>query len=272
MSNSGTIKTLTNNGAMRGASSFNVTTTGVLGGAGGAGLANSGTIATLTNKGTISGGNGLVGSGGGTGGAGIANSGTITKLANSGQISGLAGFRGGAGVSNASGATIASLTNATGGTISGGAGSTRGAGGAGIHNSGAILMLTNNGKISGGSGFASPRGRVERKRSGDRLPRERDRRDNQRRRWLLERGGRRGDRQLRRDRHADQQRQQSAAEMAALVSILAAQAAPEYGTRAPSGRWSTAERSKAAWAERALQTARRATPSIAPARMPRSGR
>ena len=56
MSNSGTIKTLTNSGAMRGASSFNVTTTGVLGGAGGAGLANSGTIATLTNKGTISGG------------------------------------------------------------------------------------------------------------------------------------------------------------------------------------------------------------------------
>ena len=46
---------LTNSGAMRGASSFYVTTTGVLGGAGGAGLANSGTIATLTNKGTISG-------------------------------------------------------------------------------------------------------------------------------------------------------------------------------------------------------------------------
>ena len=45
---------------MRGASSFNFTTTGVLGGAGGAGLANSGTIATLTNKGTISGGTGLV--------------------------------------------------------------------------------------------------------------------------------------------------------------------------------------------------------------------
>ncbi len=37
--------------------------------------------------------------------------------------------------------------------------------------------------------------------------------------------------------------------MAALVSILAARAAPGYGTRAPSGRWSTAGRSKAVWAE-----------------------
>ena len=73
---------------MRGASSFNVTTTGVLAGAGGAGLANSGTIATLTNKGTISGGNGLVGSGFGTGGAGLANSGTIATLTNKGTISG----------------------------------------------------------------------------------------------------------------------------------------------------------------------------------------
>ena len=168
---------------MRGASSFDFTTTGVLGGAGGAGLANSGTIATLTNKGTISGGNGLVGSGGGIGGAGIANSGTITKLTNGGQISGLAGFRGGAGMSNASGATIGSLSNATGatisggggfrsgaglsnasgatigslvnaagGTISGGAGLTSGAGGAGVANSGGITTLTNQGTIGGGNG------------------------------------------------------------------------------------------------------------------------
>jgi len=58
-------------------------------------------------------------------------------------------------VSNASGATVGSLSNANGATIkggSGGVGVTGGVGGAGVSNAGAITILTNGGTISGGSG------------------------------------------------------------------------------------------------------------------------
>ena len=56
---------------------------------GGAALSNSGTIMSLTNSGAISGGDGgSPGGFGGPGGAGVANSGTITMLGNSGTIRG----------------------------------------------------------------------------------------------------------------------------------------------------------------------------------------
>jgi hypothetical protein len=61
------------------------------GGGGGAGVSNSGTVATLTNSGAISGGTGgdaLTRGVGGGGGAGIANSGTIATLTNGGAIDG----------------------------------------------------------------------------------------------------------------------------------------------------------------------------------------
>ncbi len=66
----------------------------VYGGAGGAGVANSGTVKTLTNNGTIGGGAG--GSFGGAGGAGIFNSGSIGPLVNGGTIEGGLAASGGA--------------------------------------------------------------------------------------------------------------------------------------------------------------------------------
>ena len=54
-------------------------------------MSNTGTIATLTNSGAISGGNGgtlAVATQDGGGGAGVSNAGTITTLTNSGTISG----------------------------------------------------------------------------------------------------------------------------------------------------------------------------------------
>ena len=64
---------------------------------------------------------------------------------------------GGAGVSNASGATIGVLRNATGATIEGGAASQPASGetaGAGVANSGTITTLANSGTIQGGNGGA----------------------------------------------------------------------------------------------------------------------
>jgi hypothetical protein len=58
---------------------------GSVGGMGGAGISNSGTIKTLSNKGTITGGAGGLGASGGAGGAGIANSGTIKTLTIAGR-------------------------------------------------------------------------------------------------------------------------------------------------------------------------------------------
>jgi hypothetical protein len=147
VSNVGTIKSLTNNGAIGGGNGG----IGSGAGAGGAGIANSGTISRLTNRGTIDGGNGGTASTGfvNAGGGGVANSGTITSLINSGKISGGNGFGtrgGGGGVSNATGATIRSLSNAIGATIFGGTG------GAGLSNAGTIGALTNTGTIRGGAG------------------------------------------------------------------------------------------------------------------------
>ena len=64
--------------------------------------------------------------------------------------------------------------------------------------------------------------------------------------WRRGRRGRRGRVKLRRDHHADQQRDDLWRKRRRGQFGKAAQAAPGYGTRAPSGRWSTAERSKAA--------------------------
>ncbi|MBV8443987.1 MAG: PEP-CTERM sorting domain-containing protein, partial [Hyphomicrobiales bacterium] len=165
VSNAGTIVTLTNRGTISGGDAgFGIES----GGAGGGGVVNAGSIATLRNTGTISGGAG--GSGGeltgGAGGAGVSNSGTITTLINRGTINGgtgssgggpvTRGAAGGASVSNAAGATIGSLVNASGGTIDGGAAGGGplggGAGGAGVSNSGMIMTLTNRGAIGGGNG------------------------------------------------------------------------------------------------------------------------
>ncbi len=93
-------------------------------------MSNAGTITTLTNSDAISGGNG-----------------------GAAYFAGGAGGAGGAGVSNAKGAIIGSLNNATGATISGGGGGLlSGAGGAGVSNAGTIATLTNSGAISGGNG------------------------------------------------------------------------------------------------------------------------
>jgi PEP-CTERM motif len=149
VSNSGTIKTLTNNGAINGANA-----TETLVGGGGTGVSNPGTIGSLTNTGTISGGNAAFA--GGTGGAGVSNSHQITTLTNYGTISGGKGVRpvpgvgpGGAGVFNATGATIGSLINKTTGMILGASGSTAGAG---VSNAGTITKLSNSGTIAGGTG------------------------------------------------------------------------------------------------------------------------
>ncbi len=159
VSNSSTIKTLSNTGAIAGGSgSASSETFGV--GVGGAGVSNSDTIRALSNSGAISGG---VGSGfSGTGGAGVSNFGTIKTLANKigGTITGgseIGGviLHGGAGVSNSG--MITSLTN--GGTIAGGVGyvtvSGGGYGGAGVSNAGTITRLTNTGTISGGAAGGS---------------------------------------------------------------------------------------------------------------------
>ena len=145
VSNSGTITTLNNSGAIKGVS-------GISGG--GAGVSNSGTITTLTNNATISGGS--ANPNGGTGGAGVSNLHQITTLTNFGTISGGKGVRpvpgvgpGGAGVFNAMGATIGSLINKTTGMILGASGST--AAGAGVSNAGTITNLTNSGTIAGGT-------------------------------------------------------------------------------------------------------------------------
>jgi len=127
-------------------------------------VSNAGTIRTLSNSGAISGGNGGAAASLLPGGAGVSNAGTVTSLTNSGKINGGnggsapsgvgQGFAGGAGVSNAQGGTIATLSN--GGVIGGGNGGSGanvgGAGGAGIANSGTIATLTNSGTISGGNG------------------------------------------------------------------------------------------------------------------------
>ena len=62
--------------------------------AGGSGVANAGTIRTLTNSGAINGGKGFAFNGDGDGGAGVFNSGAITKLNNisGATIGGGAGF------------------------------------------------------------------------------------------------------------------------------------------------------------------------------------
>ncbi len=127
-------------------------------------MSNAGTIRTLSNSGAISGGNGGAAASLLPGGAGVSNAGTVTSLTNSGKINGGnggsapsgvgQGFAGGAGGSNAQGGTIATLSN--GGVIGGGNGGSGanvgGAGGAGIANSGTIATLTNSGTISGGNG------------------------------------------------------------------------------------------------------------------------
>jgi hypothetical protein len=145
-----------------------------VGSAGSAGRSYSGTITTLSNNGAISGGNGgdaacsdiAVG---GEGGTGLANAGTIATFSNNGVISGGSGGSaaalsvadggaGGSGVSNAPGATIRSLTNQATGVISGGSGgrgSNAGFGGAGVANAGTIATLTNHGTIGGGNGGGS---------------------------------------------------------------------------------------------------------------------
>jgi hypothetical protein len=127
---------------------------------GGAGLVNSGTTTTLTNSGTISGG---VGGRFFPAGAGVSNASgaTIRSVTNqatgtiSGGNGGIGFEHGGAGVDNSKGASIGSLSNATGATVSGGRGATGsfGAqGGAAIANSGTIAALTNSGTIGGGAG------------------------------------------------------------------------------------------------------------------------
>jgi hypothetical protein len=151
VSNSGTIKTLTNNGAINGGSA-----TGALVGGGGVGVSNPGTIGSLTNTGTISGGNAAVA--GGTGGAGVSNSHQITTLTNYGTIGGGKGVPtnypvseaglSGAGVSNAASATIGSLINEKGGMI----GRSGSSAGIGVSNAGTITKLSNSGTIIGGIG------------------------------------------------------------------------------------------------------------------------
>jgi hypothetical protein len=165
VSSGGTINALTNSGVIQG---------------GGTAVANWGHIIALTNSGRIFGdvGVGVDNAAGSTIGAftnqkggsitglrmmAVLNDGTITTLTNNGAISGGAGARfdtsGGAGVSNAKGATIGSLRNATGATIRGGnGGAGLMSGGAGIANSGAITTLTNSGTIRGGSGGAGSHG------------------------------------------------------------------------------------------------------------------
>ena len=148
------------------------------GGTGGAGVANSGTIRTLTNNGTISGGNGGAGSlAGGAGGAGIANSGAITTLTNRGRSAAAraapaSSRRRGrrrdyelrhdhdadqqAGRSTAAPAALAIRP-------------AQWPGGAGVWNSGTITTLTNSGTISGGQRRRppSPAARAAR---GSRIP------------------------------------------------------------------------------------------------------
>jgi PEP-CTERM motif len=170
--NSGTITTLSNNNLIAGGGSFNLTE-------GGAGLTNSGAITTLSNGGMILGAAGELGaSAQGAGGQGLTNSGTITTLTNGGAIgggdggfsifknSGGSGGAGGVGLSNANGATIASLSIVAGGKITGGAGGAApqnagegifgGAGADGFVNQGAITTLTNDGNITGGKGGDGP--------------------------------------------------------------------------------------------------------------------
>jgi PEP-CTERM motif len=146
VSNVGTIKTLSNSGAISGGNGGGAFSRA---GVGGAGVSNFGAITTMSNSGAISGGNG--GSG-----AGVSNTGAIATLTNSGTINGgnggsaVNGGPGGAGVSNA--ATITTLTNS--GAISGGngGGGASAGGGAGVSNTGTIATLTNSGVISGGAG------------------------------------------------------------------------------------------------------------------------
>jgi hypothetical protein len=172
--NAGTITTLTNSGKIHGGSGGGASAQG------GAGVSNAGTIATLANRGKVEGGSNPE-----RGGAGVSNAGAIAVLANSGKIIGGAGayasagvsnagaiivltntgamnggdalpggVAGGAGVSNASRATIGSLSNARGATIVGGNGGRDiGSGGAGVSNSGMITTLTNSGAIRAGFGF-----------------------------------------------------------------------------------------------------------------------
>jgi PEP-CTERM motif len=158
VSNAGTIRTLSNGGAISGGSGALV-----LGRSGGAGVSNAGTITTLSNSGAISGGKGggeVTTTGCCVGGAGVSNSGTITSLSNSGTIRGGSGFgsfggdgSGGAGVSNAG--TIRTLSNS--GTIRGGNGTFFQVGGAGVSNAGTIRTLSNSGKIEGAAGaFGRP--------------------------------------------------------------------------------------------------------------------
>jgi len=92
-----TVRSLTNQatGTISGGNGGVFTGEGGIGGAGGAGVSNAGTIKTLTNSGAISGGNG--GSGarlGGAGDAGVLNAGTIKTLTNSGAINGGSGGSG----------------------------------------------------------------------------------------------------------------------------------------------------------------------------------
>ncbi len=125
MLNRGTIKTLTNGGAISGGGGSSAP----LGGTGGAGVVNASTatIGSLTNKatGVIRGGGGGLAIDytlGGGGGAGVSNSGTITALTNNGVIQGgpgaLGEFEGGPlGPSGAAifsagpNASIGSITN-----------------------------------------------------------------------------------------------------------------------------------------------------------------
>ena len=88
MSNSGTITSLTNKGAINGGQGGSISFTYAFGGAGGVGVSNSGAIKTLINSGTITGGNGGSGYLGdlSVGAAGVENSGAIVTLTNSGTI------------------------------------------------------------------------------------------------------------------------------------------------------------------------------------------
>ena len=86
VSNAGTIKKLTNSGAIAGGPSGHGPSANVVGGAG---VSNSGTIGKLINSGTITGASATsYFSANAVGGTGVRNSGTITKLTNSGTIAG----------------------------------------------------------------------------------------------------------------------------------------------------------------------------------------
>jgi hypothetical protein len=124
VSNTGTVGTLTDTGAISGGEGGAGIPDGYPGGAGGTAIGNSGTIATLTNSGAIEGGVGGSassgsGSRGGAGGAGVSNAGAIGALSNSGTIEGGKGGTGSKGTGAAgdaiysagAGASIGPITN-----------------------------------------------------------------------------------------------------------------------------------------------------------------